>query len=155
VQTKTAVHRWRKLNPGFLNLLQPLNTQETMMEFYSVFQQVLQDEGLKNEIREMKSQIYSKRKPVNEIISITKDSGFILNNIFKDSFTMKFADGSTMLNHCLIKYWFMDGWKKILDQNNMNEVFEKVELRLNQQSGSQGYFKLTIPFVTFDCRRIT
>jgi len=130
-----------------------LNTPDTMKEFYSIFQEVLQEEGLENEVREMESQIYSKRRPLNELIEITKNSGFKIVNLFEDTFTMKFADGSAMLNHCLIKYWFMDGWKKILNESNMNEVFENVEEKLNQQSDSQGYFTLTIPFVTFDCRR--
>jgi hypothetical protein len=37
-----------------------------------------------------------------------------VKNTIYDSFELSFIDGTTMLNHYLIKYWFLDGWKKIL-----------------------------------------
>jgi len=130
-----------------------LNTEETMMEFYSVFQEVLEKEGLKDEIIKMKEQIYIKRKPVEEIKVLTEDSGFAVTNVIYDSFELNFIDGTTMLNHYLIKYWFLNSWKEILNQKDLVRVFDKVESKLNGQSEAKGRFMLTIPFVTFDCRR--
>jgi SAM-dependent methyltransferase len=130
-----------------------LNTQETMMEFYSVFQEVLEEESLEDEIKKMKAQIYLKRKPIEEIKTLTEDSGFTVKNTIYDSFELSFIDGTTMLNHYLIKYWFLDGWKKILNQNDLVRVFDKVESKLNVQSEIKGGFKLTIPFIILDCRR--
>jgi len=130
-----------------------LNTEETMMEFYSVFQEVLKEENLEEEIQKMKEQIYSKRKPVEEIKALTENSGFSIKNIIYDSFELRFIDGTSMLNHYLIKYWFLDGWEKILNKNDLVRVFDKVESRLNEQSEVSGRVTLTIPFVTFDCQR--
>jgi ubiquinone/menaquinone biosynthesis C-methylase UbiE len=130
-----------------------LNTQETMMEFYSVFQEVLEEESLEDEIKKIKAQIYLKRKPIEEIKTLTEDSGFTVKNTIYDSFELSFIDGTTMLNHYLIKYWFLDDWKKILNQNYLVRVFDKVESKLNVQSEVNGRFTLTIPFITLDCRR--
>ena len=44
-----------------------LNLEETMMEFYTLFQQILEENHLKDEIKKMKAQIHSKRKPLDEI----------------------------------------------------------------------------------------
>lgn len=129
------------------------NTEETMMEFYTVFQEVLEEENLENEIQKMKEHIYSKRKPVGEIKKITEDSGFQIINIKYDSFEYRFVDGTAMFNHYVIKYWFLDSWKKILGRRDPDQVFDKVESRLNQQSEIEGRFTLTVPFVTVNCKR--
>jgi ubiquinone/menaquinone biosynthesis C-methylase UbiE len=130
-----------------------LNTEETMIEFYLVFQEVLKEEGFEDEIQKMKKHIYSKRKPIEEIKALTVNSGFKIKNIIHDSFELRFIDGTAMLNHYLIKYWFLDSWKEILNKNDLVRVFDKVESILNEQAEINGRVTLTIPFVTFDCRR--
>ena len=129
------------------------NTEETMMEFYTVFREVLEEENLKNEMQKMKEHIYSKRKPVGEIKKLTEDSGFQIINIKHDSFEYRFIDGTAMLNHYVIKCWFLDSWKRILKKSDLVRVFDKVESRLNKQSEIEGRFTLTIPFVTVNCRK--
>ncbi len=90
-----------------------LNLEKTMIEFYDVFQETLAENNLHDEIKKMKEHIYSKRKPLVEIKSLLEDIGFSIKNIFHDSFRLRFVDGTTMLNHYLIRYWFMDGCKKV------------------------------------------
>jgi ubiquinone/menaquinone biosynthesis C-methylase UbiE len=130
-----------------------LNTEETMREFYSVFRAVLEEESLEDEILGMMKQIHSKRKPLDEIQRHSEEAGFFIKNIFHDSFRLRFLDGTTMLNHYLIKFWFLTGWKQILKQNDLARVFDRVESRLNEEAEIKGEISLTIPFVTFDCRR--
>lgn len=129
------------------------NTEETMTEFYTVFREVLEEENLEDEIKKLKAHIYSKRKPVEEIKILTEKSGFQIKNIRHDSFEYKFADATAMLNHYMIKCWFLDSWKKIPNRDDLERVFDKVESRINGQSEIEGGFKLTIPFVTVDSRR--
>jgi len=130
-----------------------LNTEDTMKEFYSVYQQVLKEENLGNEILKMREQIHSKRKPVKEIKSLVTTSGFEIREVINDSFELSFIDGTTMFNHYLIKYWFLDGWKNILVENDLERIFHKVETRLNKEADNHGKLVLTIPFVTFNCNR--
>ena len=150
--TKTMKECHRVCKPD-AQMVFTLNTQETMMEFYSVFQEVLEEEGLKEEVKKMKAHIYLKRKPVEEIKTLTEEAGFTVNNIINDSFKLNFIDGTTMLNHNLIKYWFLESWKNILNQKDLVCVFDKVESRLNEQSQANGRLTLTVPFVTFNCRK--
>ena len=44
-----------------------LNLEDTMIEFYDVFQEVLEENNLVETILKMKAHIYSKRKPLKEI----------------------------------------------------------------------------------------
>jgi hypothetical protein len=52
-----------------------------------------------------------------------------------------------MLNHFFIRFAFMPSWIKLLPDNMVEEVFSRVEEKLNEQSKALGEFKLSIPFV--------
>ncbi len=123
------------------------------MEFYSTFEMILQDHGLTEEIRNMKDQIFSKRKPLDLTVSLLDKAGFSVTNILHDSFRIRFTDGSAMFNHYLISYWFLDGWKKVVPENDREKIFSRVEEKLNITAGEVGEIALSVPYVTIDCRR--
>jgi ubiquinone/menaquinone biosynthesis C-methylase UbiE len=130
-----------------------MNLEETMIEFYNVFEEVLKLRGQHNEIQKMKDQIYSKRKPLEEVKTLLVNFGFKISSINSDSFSMNFLDGTTMLNHSLIKYWFLGGWKDILNDDDREKVFEQTEDKLNNIANEKGELQLTIPYVTIDCTK--
>ena len=123
-----------------------------MREFYRTFEETLQEENLYGEIGKMKEQIYSKRKPVAEIKSLLALSGFSITRIISDTFTIRCIDGRSMLNHYLIKYWFLPGWKDIVKEEDRIPVFEKVERKLNRYAESKGELSLSVPYITIDCK---
>ena len=130
-----------------------MNLEDSMIEFYDVFESTLIKNGLKDEVKKMNEQIYSKRKPLTEIKALLSNSGFEIKSIDEDNFILRFLDGPTMFNHYLIKYWFLDGWKNILQPKNLENIFEQLEQKLNEITKEKGEIKLTIPYVTIDCRR--
>jgi arsenite methyltransferase len=131
-----------------------INLEQTMLEFYDAFEKVLQELDLTAEIRKMKEQIFSKRKPLDFTISLLESSGFSVNNVLHDSFRIRFADGTAMFNHYLIRFWFLDGWKKVVPEKDREKIFFLVEERLNNTAAEAGEFSLTIPYVTIDCRKV-
>ena len=130
-----------------------LNLEGSMIEFYDVFREILIMNGLHDEVIRMKDQIYSKRKPLDETKLSLEDAGFNIISIQEDSFQFRFLDGATLFSHNEIKYWFLDGWKSVLNSNDLENIFEQVEDRLNEIARKAGEICLTIPFVTIDCRR--
>ena len=130
-----------------------LNLEDTMIEFYQVFEKVLENNNLNSEIVKMKEQIYSKRKPLSEMKELLHSVRFKIINIQHDKFYLRFVDGLTMFNHSLIKYWFLDGWKSILDGVHLEKIFNEVETELNDIAKEKGEILLTVPFVTIDCRK--
>lgn len=143
---------FRASKPG-AQLAITLNLEDTMIEFYDVFRETLTENGLDDEVKKMKNQIYSKRKPLSETKTLLENSGFKIKNIFRDKFSMKFIDGSTMLNHFLIRLAFIEGWKSILKSSALEKIFNQVEDKLNKIAKNKGEVELTIPFVTIDCVR--
>jgi len=150
---KLALSECARVSKPDAQLVITLNLEDTMIEFYEVFQKVLKDNNFNKEIIKMRKQIYLKRKPLTEIEKLLKSFGFKVTDIYHDKFYLRFIDGTTMFNHSLIKYWFLGGWKSILDDNYLEKIFDEVESRLNSIAKEKGELQLTVPFVTIDCRK--
>jgi len=130
------------------------NTDKTMREFYSVFEELLHDKNMRGEISLMKEHIYKKRKPAEEFIQLLNGCGYTINKISHDEFAYRFVDGTAMFNHFLIKLAFIDSWKELIPEEKQNDFFAKLVERLNQLSQCNGYLSLSIPFATIDCEKV-
>jgi len=104
-------------------------------------------------IEKMNQQIYSKRKPLQEVTDLIQSHDFVIEKVINDRFEYIFADGSSMLNHFFIRLAFMDGWKSIIPQSMQAEIFSQLEILMNQQAEERGRFVLSIPFVVIDCSK--
>lgn len=129
------------------------NTDKTMREFYSVFEDLLRDKNMTGEITVIKEHIYKKRKPIEEFIRLLDETGYIINEISHDEFVYRFVDGTAMFNHFLIKLAFIESWKELVPEEMQNDFFAELVERLNQLALSNGFLKLTVPFTTIDCEK--
>jgi ubiquinone/menaquinone biosynthesis C-methylase UbiE len=127
--------------------VQTFNLDKSMIEFYTAFESTLNELGMKKQVELMHEHIREKRRPPEEITSLMQSKGFIIKNIQYDHFCYRFSDASAMLNHFFIKLAFMPAWISFLPQERVEEIFEKVETRLNERSATNGEFSLSIPFV--------
>ncbi len=130
--------------------IQTMNTDQSMIEFYNILEEVFSELKLSDSIRAMKLHIYEKRKPVEEILDLLIKYGFECKEIVKDEFQYSFSNGTALLNHYFIRLAFMDSWIKLLPENRIEEIFTEAEHRMNEQSVKHGNFKLTIPFVLYN-----
>lgn len=129
------------------------NTDKTMIEFYSVFERVLSEKNMIDEIKLMKEHIYKKRKPVEEFVHLLNENGFTINEIINEQFQYGFADASAMFSHFLIKLAFIGSWKAFLPEDRQEEIFKEIEMILDYRLAKTGSLQLTIPFVLLDCKR--
>lgn len=129
------------------------NTDKTMFEFYSVLEEVLLKKNMPAELSLMKKHIYQKRKPVDEYVCLLQKYGYSVDDISEHKFDYRFVDGTTMLNHFLIKLAFIESWKNIIPESLRAEIFSEIEKRLNEYSNNVRFLTLTIPFVVINSRR--
>jgi arsenite methyltransferase len=127
--------------------VQTMNLEKSMFEFYVQLEKVLSDLSMSTEIELMQQHIYEKRRPLDEMISMIQNHGFIIKDLEHDQFNYKFSNGSAMLNHYFIRLAFMDSWIKILPKNKLEQIFDTIEMRLNDQAKVLGCIKLSIQFV--------
>jgi ubiquinone/menaquinone biosynthesis C-methylase UbiE len=140
----------RRISRPGSQLLFNFNLEDTMIEFYSVLKDILNESGMLNELEKMKQHVYSKRKPAEEVICLVEKNGFTINEVKHDSFQFRFTDGSSMFNHFLIKLAFLNSWQELVPETKQKEIFEETEKRLNSIAESEGELKLTVPFVSID-----
>lgn len=127
-----------------------MNLDKTMFEFYGQLEEVLSELGLEKEIVDMRRHIYEKRRPLDEIIALLKEHGFLIKNLEHDQFNYKFTDGTAMLHHFVVRMAFMDSWIKLLPEGRVEEIFDMVETRLNEQAERLGGLQLSVPFVVIN-----
>ncbi len=134
-------------------LILTANLPETMKEFYQILEVVLVRQGKTEEVEKLKEHIFAKRKPLSYTRKLIEQAGFRLNKIYKHSFDLKYTDGTSLLNHFLIKLAFLPSWKAMLQVKDQPSIFGEVEKELNNLAQQNGCLKLTIPWVCFDARK--
>ncbi len=149
-----AFFECRRITKPGAQFIISVNLDKTMYEFYGIYKEVLEDFYLFDEIKKMSMHIYEKRKPVSEIKRLYHDNDFNIIKIIRKKFKMIFNDGTTFLNHSLIKIGFLPSWEKILLKKDRRKVFNEVERRLNTKSRKKGYLEVTIPYMVFNAKRI-
>jgi arsenite methyltransferase len=115
-----------------------------MQEFYDVLAETMTQLKLEHLTDRFESQRWHRLSP-ETVCNLLETAGFTLCRIKQDSFSMRFSNGTAFLNHYLIKYAFMDGWKGIFPGELLKDVFGKLEENLNAAAEKQGEFKVTIP----------
>lgn len=130
-----------------------VNLDTTMIEFYSVMEQVLSDLDMKDSILKIREHIYSKRRPLQELTVLLKQHGFRVRNIVEDQFTYQFVDGTTMFQHFFMRLAFMPSWESIVPAEKRVQVFGGIESKLNEQALLTGNCSLSVPFVIINCEK--
>lgn len=150
---KVSLSECKRVSKSGTQLVMTFNLENTMLEFYNAFEETMKENNLLDEITAMKAHIRAKRKTLDEVKSLLEDSGFRIGGVLRKSFKMDFLDGSTMLNHYMIKQWFLPGWKNVVKEHDQKRIFEQLEKKINIQSIEKGWFTLTIPYIVMDCTK--
>ena len=135
----------RIMKPGG-QFVQTMNLDQSMFEFYRQMETVLEEMGMFQEIEKMHEHIANKRPSIGKMKISLKKQGFIIKDLEYDQFNYRFANGTAMLNYYFIRLAFMDSWKAILPEDKVNEVFDRIETRLNEYAERHCGVKLSIPF---------
>jgi ubiquinone/menaquinone biosynthesis C-methylase UbiE len=150
---RAVLNECRRISKPGAQLVFTYNTERTMIEIYSVMEEVLREKNMFNEIESMKKHINKKRKPVEEFVRLLNESGYVINEISHDEFTYQLVDGTAMINHFLIKLAFTDSWKELIPAEKQKDFFAELVQRLNHAASISEVLKLTIPFAIIDCEK--
>jgi ubiquinone/menaquinone biosynthesis C-methylase UbiE len=127
--------------------VQTMNLDKSMIAFYTQLENVLSEMKLYKEIELMYKHIKQKRPPLHDFLGLMQKHNFIVNDVVEDEFCYKFADATAMFNHYSIRLAFMESWIRLLPPENVEQIFDAIETRMNDQAKEQCGIKLSIPFV--------
>jgi arsenite methyltransferase len=139
----------RILKPGG-KLVFTMNLEESMLEFYDVMKEVLLSRKMDSSIIAMQQHIYSKRKPLDEVILTLLSHNLTVDSVEQNQFFYSFTDGTAMFNHFFIRLAFLGLWLEIVPPDKQQEIFNEIEQKINQIAKVEGSFRLTIPFAVIE-----
>jgi hypothetical protein len=80
-------------------------------------------------------------------------SGFKVKNKILRKFEYRFTDAEAFFNYPMIKFHFLPPWKEIIPAQRVEEIFEQLEIKLNEIALKEKQIVMTIPYVCFDCEK--
>jgi arsenite methyltransferase len=120
------------------------NLQGHMKEFYDIFQITLKEFGRLDWLDRLHSHIQTRTTLVTLEQSLA-GAGFKVTRKHRTTISMRFLDGSALLNHFFIRQAFLDSWRQIVDQPDETRVLTKLQRNLNLHAQKLSQLKLTIP----------
>jgi arsenite methyltransferase len=140
-----ALRECRRVAKTGARLVLTTNAQGHFAALYALLDAILGESGLqpaRDALRREEEHRHSKHALMNLLV----ENGFTVLRCFEQNFAMRFADGSALLRHSLVK-WFLDGWRQAVGAGNEREVFDILEARLNAAAERDGCVQMTVPMV--------
>ena len=123
-----------------------------MREFYDVYRETLIELGITDRLAALDEHI-NHRATVDSMRNRLERGGFDVTEVTEKSFTMRFADGTSLLNHYFIRLGFIEEWVKIAPITSAEKTFQVLERNLNSYAASQGDLLLNIPMALIEARK--
>jgi arsenite methyltransferase len=112
---------------------------------YALLDEILGEAGLKTAHQGLRHE-EDHRYSGETLTKMLAESGFAVARSVERSFSMRFADGSTMLRHSLVK-WFLDGWRQAVGVEHERRIFDQIEARLNAAAERDGCIEMQVPML--------
>jgi arsenite methyltransferase len=140
-----ALRECRRVAKTGARLILTTNVQGHFASLYALLDAILSESGLQP-ARDALRREQQHRLSRHALMNLLVESGFAFSRCFEQSFGMRFADGSAMLRHSLVK-WFLDGWRQAVGAGNEREVFDTLEARLNAAAEHDGCVQMMVPML--------
>jgi arsenite methyltransferase len=150
---EAVLRECRRVSRRAARLALTTNLQGHMEEFYAVFESTLLEMGLPKATTALQVHIRH-RATVEGLAALFERTGFRLSEVREEKGSMRFLDGSALLEHYFIRLGFLDGWKEVLRPEEQEEAFSLLEANLNALSESRGELALTIPMAYVEAVRM-
>jgi arsenite methyltransferase len=124
-----------------------------MREFYEVYETTLHKLQLSQYLPDLAKQ-RDHRLSLEAIGQLLQRAGFRLTSTHQRKFMMRFVDGAAFFNHALIRVGFIEGWKKIIPQQEQVKVFTTLEKTLNNIAHQEGEFHVTVPCLYIEATKM-
>lgn len=120
------------------------NLRGHMREFYAAYADTLRDLGRADLLERLEAHI-AHRFSLEDALALLEQTGFRVAQVHEQVFTLRYLDGSALLNHRFIQLAFLESWREWLPPEEVEPVFRRLEQRLNALAERAGGLTLTVP----------
>ncbi len=140
-----ALRECRRVSKTGARLVLTTNVRGHFSTVYTLLDVILGGAGLEA-AREALHHDEQHRHSKETLTQFLAEGGFAVSRTFEQSFVMRFADGSAMLRHSLVK-WFLDGWRQAIGSERESSLFALLEDQLNVLAEHSGCLEMTVPML--------
>jgi arsenite methyltransferase len=144
-KAQAALRECRRVAKKGARIVLTTNTRGHFAAAYALLDAVLAELALEA-VRPALRHEEEHRRERQALASLLAECGFLVSRHFERSFEMRFADGSAMLRHPLVK-WFLDGWRNAIGAELERKVFATAEARLNDAAARDGGISMSVPML--------
>jgi arsenite methyltransferase len=149
---RAALRECRRVATTGARLVLTTNVQGHFGALYACLDAILGEFGLEP-ARDALRREQQHRHSQQAIVHLLADNSFTVARCFEQSFRIRFADGSAMLRHSLVK-WFLDGWRQAVGADNERRVFNPLEVRLNATAQRDGCLEMAVPMLYLEAMAV-
>jgi ubiquinone/menaquinone biosynthesis C-methylase UbiE len=142
---KAAFAECRRVAKKGARLAITTNVEGHFGAFYGMLHAILAERNL-GAMREALRAEEAHRLSKEKIADLLSGIGFSVARSFEEGFEMRFADGSAMLRHPLVK-WFLDGWREAIGPEHERDILETAEQRLDLAAEREGGIMMMVPML--------
>lgn len=142
---KAAFAECRRVAKKGARLVITTNVEGHFGAFYGMLHAILAERNL-TPLREALRKDEAHRLSKERLTDLLANVGFTVSRAMEQNFEMRFADGSAMLRHPLVK-WFLDGWREAIGVEHERDILETAEARLNVAAEREGAIVMMVPML--------
>lgn len=124
-----------------------------MAEVYQVFRETLVRINKPHYLPKLAEQEHH-RLSIDRVTALLESNGFQITHLAQQKFHLRFADGTAMLHHALVKFGFLEGWLSAISPDDEPEVYCEWEEDLNQLAHHAGEINTTIPMLLVEAVKV-
>ncbi len=133
----------RVLRPGG-TLALATNLRGHMDAFYAAYAETLRALDRADLLPALEAHI-THRATVDTIRAGLEAAGLRVTDVFEETLTLRYLDGSALFRHTFIRDAFMEGWTEFLPAQDRAPIFAALETRLNEVAAREGALAFRVP----------
>jgi len=137
-----------RLSRARAQLVFTANLPGTMAGFYDALGRALDEAGVEDGGRRIAEHIHARRRPVEELVELTRAAGFEVKDAAIHGFRWRFSSPEALFRHHFIRLGFLEAWRAVVPEDVRTEVFRAVSGMLDADA-----LQLEIPFTCIHANR--
>lgn len=119
--------------------------------FYEIFERTAAELNLPDTVYDKLINHVNHRGTAESHRDLLIKSGFKIRKEIEREFRLRYLNGTAFLNNTIIMSGFLPAWKNILENENQELFFDKLECNLNMYSENKGELKVNVPMLYVEC----
>lgn len=142
---------FRVARPGG-RLVLTTNPRGHLRELYAVYRQVLVRLG-KEALLPKLARHEGHRLDRDALSELLEGTGLRTERVLEEPFVLRCCDGRALLRHTLVRYSFLEDWRRVVAGEDEAAIFRSLEAALDELARSSGELRVTVPMLYLEARR--